>query len=189
MRTFWGCSCPLSFTVFTKWSYSFDSCKVPILCFSQRVWRLPLKVFSCLSRPYNKHLTLKSNSKKSMRKRRNATCYMVNPSSCSLWERQIELVFLPSGSIVLPFSCHVNQCKKKKTTVDCMIKVIALATASVQTTPTRRVCLLPAFWPLQTHTYVSSSWRCFVFLFHKLHVELWNPCLPTWSECTLSLLS
>lgn len=96
MRTFWGCSCPLSFTVFTKWSYSFDSCKVPILCFCQRIWR------------WNQ------TQRKAWKKEEMllVTWWIHRVVLCErgglIW------CFNLLGLMCFPFSCHVNQCKKKR---------------------------------------------------------------------------
>ena len=96
--------------------------------------------------------------------------------------RQFELLCLNFLGLLCFLFCHVNQCKKKeekKKTVDCMIKVIALATASVQPTPTRWFCLLSDYCK---HTYLSflDVVLCSVLTFlHKLYVEL-----EEWSECT-----
>lgn len=104
--------------------------------------------------PYNKyHSSLHYQANK---KNRNDTCYM-DPSLSSLWETYKVVwtfVFEPFGCIVLPFFVMWTNVE---TTVDCMIKVIALATAFVQ--PTKWFCLL--FWLLQTHIC-----ECWMFLFY-----------------------
>lgn len=67
-----------------------------------------------------------------------------------------------------------------------MIKVIALATASVQTTPTRWFCLLSDYCK---HTYLSflDVVLCSVLTFlHKLYVETLS-FSEELSECTLLL--
>lgn len=99
------------------------------------------------------------------------------------------------GLLCFPF-CHVNQCK---TTVDRMIKVFALATESVQTTPARWFCLLSDYC-----IHICVFWMLFCVLFssptliRKLYVEhnglvppLKNPLtnvLYCWQE-SLSLMS
>lgn len=159
--------------------------KVPILCFYQLVSMSLetsssfLKVFSCFS-AHMISITIIYNTMRQILKsikekppQRNDTCYMVTyPSICSLWETYEAVwtfVFKPSGSVVLPSSVMWTNVK---TTVDCMIKVIALATAFVQTTPTRWFCLL--FWLLQTYIPVIS--RC-CFMFCSPHWHFYTSCM------------
>lgn len=59
--------------------------------------------------------------------------------------------------------------KQKNTAVDCMIKVIALATAFVQTTPTGWVCLLSDLTANVCHL-LDVAW-CFCSFLTFLHVK------------------
>lgn len=84
------------------------------------------------------------------------------------------------GLLCFPFlSCELmyKKKRKKKTAVDCMIKVIALATAFVQTTPTGWVCLLSDLTANVCHLLdVAWSFCSFLTFLHVNILENSFPC-------------